>query len=71
MICNNTKELLAEINRYMNLNDIQQKDVAINMGKKSQNLSQIFSNGNPNCNTIFEILNALNVKLDVNFVKSN
>lgn len=71
MICNNTKELLAEIKKYMDLNDIQMKDVAINMGKQSQNVSQFFTNGNPNCKTIFEILNALNVKLDINFIKCN
>lgn len=71
MICNNTKELLAEIKKYMSINDIQTKHLASNMKKDSRNISQIFTNGNPNCNTIFEILNALNVKLDVNFIKSD
>ena len=68
MICNNTKELLAEIKKYMDLNDIQMNDIAINMHKSPQSISQMFTNGNPNCNTLFQILNALNVKLDVNFI---
>lgn len=71
MICNNTKELLAEINKYMDLNNIQKKNLAASMNKKQQNISQIFKHGNPSCNTLFEVLDALNVKLDVNFIKSN
>ena len=35
MICNTTKELLAEIKKYMDINDIQMKDLAINMNKSS------------------------------------
>lgn len=68
MICNNTKELLAEIKKYMDLNNIQMNDIAINMHKSPQSVSQMFTHGNPNCNTLFQILNALNVKLDVNFI---
>ena len=67
MICRTTKELLAEIRKYMDLNDIKMKELAINMGKKnSQNISQYFNNGNPRCSSIFEICDALNVELDVN-----
>lgn len=72
MICNNTKELLAEIKKYMILNNIHTKELAVNMGKKdSQSVSQIFTNGNPNCNTLFNILDGLNVSLDVNFVSKS
>lgn len=70
MICNNTKELLAEIKKYMLLNDIQLKDLAITMGKSHQSVSQIFQNGNPKSNTLFEICNALGIKMDVTFVKN-
>ena len=67
MICRTTKELLAEIKKYMDLNDIKMKELAINMGKNdSQSVSQYFRNGNPRCNSIFEICDALNVELDVN-----
>ena len=67
MICRTTKELLAEIKKYMDLNDIKMKELAINMGKKnSQNISQYFNNGNPRCSSIFEMCDALNVELDVN-----
>ena len=67
MICRTTKELLAEIKKYMDLNDIKMKELAINMGKKdSQSISQYFRNGNPRCNSIFEMCDALNVELDVN-----
>ena len=69
MICRTTKELLAEIKKYMDLNDILMKDLAIDMGKKnSQNISQYFNNGNPRCNSLFEICNALNIELDINII---
>ena len=44
MICNNTKELLAEIKKHMDLEKIQVKDLAVNMNKSSQSVSQIFQN---------------------------
>ena len=69
MVCNNTKELLAEIKKYMNINDIQLKDLAITMRKSHQSVSQIFQNGNPKSSTLFEICNALEIKMDVTFVK--
>lgn len=68
MICNNTKELLSEIKKYMDLNDIQMKDLSITLGKSPQSISQIFKNGNPNCNTIFEICKALDVDFDINLL---
>ena len=69
MICKTTKELLAEIKKYMDLNDIKMKELAINMGKNdSQSVSQYFRNGNPRCNSLFEICNALNIELDVNIL---
>ncbi len=71
MICNNTKELLAEIKKYMDLNNIQMKDLAINMQKKPQSISQIFNHGNPQCNTLFEICESLNLKLDINLINKS
>lgn len=68
MVCNNTKELLAEIKKYMCLNNIQLKDLAITMGKSHQSISQIFQNGNPKSSTLFEICNALGIKMDINFI---
>ena len=69
MICKTTKELLAEIKKYMDLNDIKMKELAINMGKKdSQSISQYFRNGNPRCDSLFEICNALNIELDVSIL---
>lgn len=68
MVCKNTKELLAEIKKYMMLNDIQLKDLAISMGKSHQSVSQIFQNGNPKSNTLFEICDALNIKMDISFI---
>ena len=42
MICHSSKELLAEIKKYMDLNDIQMKDLAIRMSKSQQSVSQFF-----------------------------
>ena len=71
MVCNTSKELLAEIKKYMNLNNIQMKELAANMGKPQQNISQYFNNGNPKCSTIFEICNALNVNIDINLINKS
>ena len=68
MICRTTKELLAEIKKYMDLNDIQMKSLAVNMDRPAQSISQYFNNGNPTCNSLFEICNALNIELDVNIL---
>ena len=67
MICLTPKELLAEIKKYMDLHDIQIKDLAVNMKKSQQSISQIFQNGNPKCSTIFEICEALNINVDIDF----
>jgi len=68
MVCNTTKELLAEIKKYMDINDIQMKDLAINMNKSQQSISQIFQNGNPKCSTLFEICDSLKIILDINLI---
>lgn len=68
MICNTPKELLAEIKRYMDLNDIQIKELAANMNTSSQSVSQYFNNGNPKLSSLFEICNALNVKIDFTLI---
>ena len=50
MICRTTKELLAEIKKYMDLNDIKMKELAINMGKRnSQKISQYINNEKQRC----------------------
>lgn len=71
MICTNTKELLAEIKKYMDLNEIQVKDLAVNMNKSSQSVSQFFQNGNPKCSTLFEICDSLNIFLDVKLINKS
>ena len=63
MICNSQKELLAEIKKYMDIQDIPMKDLALRLNKSQQSISQIFNNGNPKCSTLFEICNALTYKL--------
>lgn len=71
VICNNTKELLAELKKYMDLNGFQINDIANGLNKSNQNISQALRNGNPTCNTLFNMLDSINTKLDVNFIKSD
>lgn len=71
MICNTPKELLAEIKKYMDINNIQNKELAILMGKSQQSVSQYFKNGNPKLDNIYEICNALNVKIDFNLIPND
>ena len=71
MICSTPKELLAEIKKYMDLHDIQIKDLAVNMKKSQQSVSQIFQNGNPKCSTIFEICEALNISINIDLINKS
>lgn len=69
MLCNTPKELLSEIKKHMDLNNIPMKELALRMKKSQQSISQIFQNENPKCSTLFEICNALNIQIDVNFIE--
>ena len=66
--CTTTKELLGAIKYTMALNQIQQKDVAINIGKTNQAISQFFITANPKCNTVFNMLAAMYLSMEVRFV---
>lgn len=61
-----SKELLAEIKRYMDIEDIQVKDLAVRLNKSSQSVSQYFKHGNPSCNTLLDICNALGLQIEIN-----
>lgn len=67
MICTTSKEILAEIKKYMDLNDIPMKDLAARMNKSQQSISQIFQIANPKISTLLEICNILNLQIDINF----
>ena len=69
MICHSSKELLAEIKKYMDINDIQMKSLDATMNKSQQSISQIFQNGNPKTSTVFEICKALNLNIDIKFTQ--
>jgi predicted XRE-type DNA-binding protein len=66
--CTTTKQLLAAMKYAMTLNQIQQKTVATNLGKSNQSISQFFITANPQCNTIFDMLAAMNLSMEVRFV---
>lgn len=65
MAFQNSKELLAEIKKYMDIEDVQVKDLAARLNKSSQSVSQYFKNGNPNCSTLIEICNALGLQINI------
>ncbi len=65
MLHQTSKEILAEIKKYMDIDDIQVKDLAVRIHKSQQSVSQYFNNGNPNCNTLVDICNALNLKIEI------
>ena len=66
-----SKELLAEIKKHMDIENIQVKDLAIRLNKSPQSVSQYFKNGNPNCNTLFKICDALNIQLDIRLINKS
>lgn len=65
MLNQTSKEILAEIKKYMDIDDIQIKDLAVRIHKSQQSVSQYFNNGNPNCNTLVDICNALDLKIEI------
>ena len=64
MLHQTSKELLAEIKKYMDIDEVQVKDLAARIHKSQQSVSQYFNNGNPNCNTLVDICNALDLKIE-------
>ena len=71
MICKNSKELLAEIKKYMDINEITIKELSINMGKSQQSVSQYFNHGNPKLDNVFEICNSLDAHIDFNLISKD
>ncbi len=65
MLYQTSKELLAEIKKYMDIDKVQTKDLAVRINKSSQSVSQYFKNGNPNCNTLIDICNALDLIIEI------
>ena len=49
----------------MELEDIQVKDLAVRLNKSPQSVSQYFKNGNPSCNTLIDICNALGLQIEI------
>ena len=68
MIYNTPKELMLEIRHQMKLMDVNISEVAIKMGKKQQNVSQLFSVSNPKLSSLFEVCDALGLDIDINFI---
>lgn len=67
MIYTNPKQILSEIKHVMDLHDIPMKELAIRLNTSQQNISKILGSDNPRCQTLFDICNALNIKLDITF----
>ena len=65
MLHQTSKVLLAEIKKYMDIDEVQVKDLAARIHKSQQSVSQYFNNGNPNCNTLVDICNALDLKIEI------
>lgn len=66
MVCTTSKEILAEIKKYMDLNDIPMKDLSARMNKSQQSISQIFQVANPKISTLLEICKALDLQIEIN-----
>lgn len=71
MICNTPKELLAEIKKIMDIEDIPMKDLAARMKTSQQNISKIFLQCNSKLETFYKICNALDLQLDIHFIKKD
>ncbi len=65
MVCNNPKEMLAEIKKQMDLKNLKIKELAVMLNRSQQSVSQIFKICNPTAETLFEICRALNLSIDI------
>ena len=57
------KEIIADIKREMDLQEIQFKQLANDLNMSQQNLSKIFVNGNPTLSSLLRICNCLNLRI--------
>lgn len=64
MLAYEPKEILGEIRKYMFIHDITQDDLAVLMHRSKQTISCLFKTANPTLETLFSVLNALNLELD-------
>ena len=71
MICNSSQELLNYLQYQMLKDKIQQKEIAATLGKDPRSISQIFRVGNPKCQTLFDMISAMNLQMDINFIKKD
>lgn len=69
MLAYEPKEILGEIRKYMFIHDITQDDLAVLMHRSKQTISCLFKTANPTLETLFSVLNALNLELDYCFVE--
>lgn len=67
MIYSTPKELLSEIKRIMDINDITMKDLSVRMNKSQQSISQIFKISNPTLETLYNMCNCLDIDIDISF----
>lgn len=59
------REILADIKREMSIQDINMKELAIGIGVKQQNISQIFKTANPKLSTLLKICGYLHLRISL------
>lgn len=69
MLAYEPKEILGEIRKYMFIHDITQDDLAVLMNRSKQTISCLFKTANPTLETLFSVLDALNLELDYCFIE--
>ena len=65
----NSREMLGEIKKYMYTHDISQDELAQKMNKSKQSVSLIFKTANPTLDTLFQIIDALDIQFDYFFTE--
>lgn len=59
------REILGDIKREMVIQDIQDKELAYELGMSQQNLSNIFNRANPTLSSLLKICNHLKLKIAI------
>lgn len=65
MRCNNPNEAFATLKYYIDMNNIQQKDIAMKLDKKPQYISSVFKSRTCSLSFFFELLDCLDLNMDI------
>lgn len=71
MIIDNNKQLLTKIKAIIVEKEVKKKDLSLKLNISQSALTSRLNQKNISINSLLEICDALDIKLDINFIESN